>query len=156
MIYLETASGFQPWAGEAIDGVRHPRVIESAWSDEDLAAIGLYKPAEADPVPEGKVIVSTDVERVGGVVKYVHVLEDAPLPPIPDRVTARQFKLQLLAAGLIDDVDAWVAAQDRAVQIAYEYSGTFVRDEPMMLAGFAALGFTPEQVDAFYLAASRL
>jgi hypothetical protein len=81
----------------------------------------------------------------------------APPPPSPvEIVSARQFKLQLLAAGLLDQVDAWIAGQAKAVQIAYEYSGTFVRTEPMMTSGFAAMGFTDEQVDAFYLAASRL
>ncbi|MHA6684499.1 hypothetical protein [Mesorhizobium sp. A556] len=80
-----------------------------------------------------------------------------PEPPtIPDRVTSRQFKLQLLAAGLIDDVEAWIAAQDRAIQIAYETSGTFLRSEPMMQAGFAGLGYSPEQVDAFYSAAAEI
>ncbi len=49
-------------------------------------------------------------------------------------VSARQFKLQLLASGLIDVVDVWVAQQPRDVQIAYEYSGTFVKDSPMMTA----------------------
>ena len=87
----------------------------------------------------------------GDVAPYV------PAPaPIPDRVTARQFKLQLLAAGLLDQVEAWIASQSQAVQIAYSNSGTFVRDEPMMQAGFAALGFTPEQIDAFFAAAAAL
>ncbi|WP_431321682.1 hypothetical protein [Rhizobium sp. YTU87027] len=71
-------------------------------------------------------------------------------------VSARQFKLQLLASGLLNQVDAWIATQSKAVQIAYEYSGTFVRTEPMMAAGFAAMGFTEEQVDAFFTAASNL
>ncbi|CDZ64277.1 Hypothetical protein NGAL_HAMBI2566_59730 [Neorhizobium galegae bv. orientalis] len=35
-------------------------------------------------------------------------------PPVPASVTARQFKLQLVTAGLIDQVDAWIATQDRA------------------------------------------
>lgn len=73
-----------------------------------------------------------------------------------DAVSARQFKLQLLAAGLIDQVDAWIASQSRAVQIAFEYSGSFVRDEPMMASGFAAMGFTDAQIDAFFEAASKL
>lgn len=79
-----------------------------------------------------------------------------PLPIIPDRVTARQFKLQLLASGLLDAVEAWISTQDRAVQIAYANSGTFVRDEPMMQQGFAALGFTPEQGDAFFMSAASI
>jgi hypothetical protein len=77
-------------------------------------------------------------------------------PPVPDRVTSRQFKLQLLAAGLLDQVDGWIETQDRAVQLAYEYSGTFVRDEPMMEASFTALGFTTEQIDAFFTAAAEI
>lgn len=77
-------------------------------------------------------------------------------PPPIIGVSARQFKLQLLATGLLDTVDAWIATQSRAVQIAYEYSGTFVRTEPMMAAGFAAMGFTEEQIDAFFTAAAAL
>ncbi|WP_197730883.1 hypothetical protein [Rhizobium leguminosarum] len=73
-----------------------------------------------------------------------------------EQVSCRQFKLQLLADGLLDQVDAWVAAQSKAVQIAYEYSGTFVKDSPMMTAGFAAMGFTSQQIDAFFEAAARL
>jgi hypothetical protein len=79
MLYLETANGFEPWGGEAISGVRYPLTIETRWSAEELAAIGLYKPAEADAVPEGKVIVSTSVQRVDDVVKFDNVVEDMAL-----------------------------------------------------------------------------
>ena len=79
-----------------------------------------------------------------------------PVVIVPDRVTARQFKLQLLAAGLLDQVETWVGQQDQSVQIAYTNSGTFLRTEPMMQTGFIALGFTSEQIDAFYTAAAAL
>lgn len=82
--------------------------------------------------------------------------EFSPPAFIPTRVTSRQFKLQLHYAGLLDDVEAWISAQGRDVQIAFEASGTFVRDEPMMQAGFSSLGFTSEQIDAFFVAASQL
>jgi hypothetical protein len=78
-----------------------------------------------------------------------------PVPPVTS-VSARQFKLQLLAAGLLDEVAAWIANQSKAVQIAYEYSGAFVRSEPMMASGFAAMGFTDEQIDGFFEAAAKL
>jgi hypothetical protein len=77
-------------------------------------------------------------------------------PAIVFAVSARQFKLQLLAMGLLDAVNAWVSSQSRAVQIAYEYSGTFVKDSPMMQDGFHAMGFTTQQLDAFFDAASTL
>lgn len=86
----------------------------------------------------------------------VITIRPAPPPPVPDRVTARQFKLQLLQAGLLASVEGWIATQSQAVQIAYNNSGTFVRDEPMMQAGFTALGFTPEQIDAFFTAAAEI
>lgn len=81
---------------------------------------------------------------------------DPSVSPIVESVSSRQFKLQLLATGLIDKVDAWIATQPRAVQISYEYSGTFVRNSPMMQAGFEAMGFTPAQVDQFFAAAAQL
>lgn len=81
-----------------------------------------------------------------------------PVPEVvvPDRVTARQFKLALLQAGLLASVEGWINSQSQAVQIAYNNSGTFVRTEPMMQAGFTALGFTPEQIDAFFTAAAEI
>jgi hypothetical protein len=81
----------------------------------------------------------------------------APDPvAVPASVSARQFKLQLLAAGLLDKVDAWVATQSKDVQISYEYSGAFVRTEPMMAAGFAAMGVTKDQIDAFFIEAGKI
>ncbi|MCW0016262.1 hypothetical protein [Rhizobium sp. BT-226] len=77
-------------------------------------------------------------------------------PPKVSSVSARQFRLMLRRAGLLDQVKAWVAQQDGETQDAFEYSGTFVKDSPMMGAGFAALGFTASAVDAFFLAASKL
>lgn len=115
------------------------------------SAAGAY----VEELPEG-----AGVTRIASEDELTEVLAvyglPGPVAIVPDRVTARQFKLQLLAAGLIDDVEAWIATQPRAVQIAYEYSGTFVRDEPMMQAGFAALGFTEQQVDDFFTAAAAL
>lgn len=80
----------------------------------------------------------------------------APVLPAPDSVSARQFKLQLLAAGLLDEVEGWIGSQGAAVQIAYENSGTFVRSEPMMQSGFVALGFDEIQIDDFFRAAATL
>jgi hypothetical protein len=76
--------------------------------------------------------------------------------PIPDSVSARQFKMQLAIAGLRATVEAWIDQQDELTQIAYHNSGAFVRAEPMMQTGFTALGFTDEQIDAFFVAAAEL
>ncbi|MBX5001894.1 hypothetical protein HJB72_28640 [Rhizobium lentis] len=77
-------------------------------------------------------------------------------PPKVSSVSARQFRLQLRRAGLIDAVKSWVAQQDGETQDAFEYSGTFVKDSPMMAEGFAAMGFTTQQIDEFFMAAAKL
>lgn len=89
----------------------------------------------------------------GDVVEYTPPI---PTPPVPDRVSARQFGLQLISAGIKDSVDTWIATQGAGAQWAYERSATFVRDDPMMQSGFTALGFTSEQIDAFFTAAAAL
>lgn len=84
-----------------VDDVRHPLAVEQLWSDEELLAIGLYRPAAADAVPEGKSVIATGVQRVAGVVKYVHELADAPAP------TAEQVDME----------------RDRRVAGGFEFSG---------------------------------
>lgn len=120
------------------------------WSSGDYAVV------EVEPfaVPEGKRIVfgTVSYEVTGGKGVETFEVEDIPVE-IPDRVTARQFKLQLLADDLLDTVEGWIATQPQAVQIAYDNSGTFVRHDPVMESGFTALGFTDEQIDEFFVAA---
>ena len=124
--------------------------VREGWEGDGYSIV----PVAEFVTPPGKIRIGAPSYSIvnDGVVE-TYTVEDVP-PPM--RVTARQFKLQLLASGLIDSVEAWVSTQDRAVQIAFEASGTFVRDEPMMQAGFAALGFTSEQIDAFFTAAGGL
>ena len=60
-------------------------------------------------------------------------------------VTPRQVRLALLAEGLLDAVDAYVASQPRAVQLEWEYASEIRRDNLLMLAAAPALGKTPAQ-----------
>ena len=61
-------------------------------------------------------------------------------------VTPRQVRLALLAEGLLDAVDAYVASQPRAVQLEWEYAGEIRRDNLLMLAAAPALGKTPAEL----------
>jgi hypothetical protein len=58
--------------------IRYPPTIERLWLDEELAAIGLFRPAPPDPVPEGQREVSRSVRIVQGRPKIVLELEDVP------------------------------------------------------------------------------
>lgn len=93
-------------------------------------------------------------EHLGADDQAVITYLNKPLPVTS--VSARQFRLKLRRSGLLDQVKAWVAMQDGETQDAFEYSGTFMKDSPMMVAGFTAMGLTTQQVDEFFVAASQL
>lgn len=127
--------------------------VTLGWTD------GTYAVCAVEPfeVPAGRIIVGPASYTFGdGVVHEVYETQDIPPEPIPETVTARQFKMQLVIDHLRAEVEAWVASQGELVQVAYDNSREFRRDEPMMQAGFAALGYTQERIDTFFINASKL
>lgn len=126
----------------------------AGWEHED--GYTLIPIEDAPVIPAGKRIKDAVVELVNDVAKKQYTYEDIPPDPIPDRVSSRQFKLQLELQGLTAAVEGWVRAQPKLVQIAYDNSGTFDRTDRMLQSGFKALGFKPAQLDAFYAEASKL
>ena len=71
-------------------------------------------------------------------------------------VTPRQVRLALLAEGLLDAVDAYVASQPRAVQLEWEYAGEIRRDNALMLTAAPALGKTPAELQQLLTYAATL
>lgn len=98
----------------------------------------------------------------------VHVYEP-PAPPTDEErraqmpaLTARQFRLGLVQGGISPDtVEATIAAmpagpdRDKA-KIEWQYAAAFNRVHPLIETVSAALGLTPAQVDAMWLAAVNL
>lgn len=131
--------------------------ITSAVYNEDQTVInavidGINMAVPVDTANRHYVAILNWVENEDGVIDpYV-----APPEPIPSVISSRQFMVYLDATGLYDDVVAWVNTQERAVQLAFNNSATFNRNEPMLQAGFDAMGFTVEQIDSFFLAASKI
>jgi len=110
---------------------------------EELIAEGLIDP-EPDPEPDPE---EPEPEP-----------EPEELPPL----TARQLRLGLVMNGITlaqveAEIDAIEDEQDRVVaQIEWEYASQFERDHPLIDQIGAALGLTPEQIDAMWEAASEL
>jgi hypothetical protein len=107
---------FTAWKGEAIGDIRHPLDIGTKWTSEELAAVGLYAPVEADPVPDGFRIVSRSVQRVGNVVQVVNVTEAIPVKTpaqiesdVQEEVNARfgSGASDFDKAGILFDADIW-------------------------------------------------
>lgn len=72
----------------------------------------------------------------------------------PPAVTMRQARLALLSAGLLDAVDAAIAAAPRAVQIEWEYATQIERASPLVGAIAAGLGLDDGDLDALFIAAA--
>ncbi len=82
-------------------------------------------------------------------------------PPVPQSVTMRQARLALLGAGLLDDVDAAIAAipdpvQRKAAQIEWEYAAIVERNSALIQQLAPALGMTEAQMDELFVVAARL
>lgn len=160
-LYREHPPGaFTPWDGTTrIGGVLYPLHIEQLWPVEDLAAIKLFVPEEAEAPPEGKVATETTVVRVGGVVKFVHTLEDY-VEPVPQSVTRRQARLALLQAGLLDLVETAIESMDEparsAARIEWEDATEIRRDHALIAALAAEVELTDEQIDNLFKAAAAL
>lgn len=87
---------FVQWMGEPINGIPYPFNIENMWAYESLASIGLYRPQEPNPAPEGyKIISTTPGWDDDGLVRYIHELEplnDDPIPITSDQVNAESLR----------------------------------------------------------------
>lgn len=81
-------------------------------------------------------------------------------PPVPQSVTMRQARLALLGIGLLDDVDAAIAAmpspERSAAAIEWEYAQTVDRTSPFTHQLASGLGLTSDQLDALFTQAAGL
>ncbi len=81
-----------------------------------------------------------------------------PAPVVPQSVGPYQARAALLAADLLDDVEALIAdpETDRAIKIAWEYASEFKRESPFIEQMAGALGLTEQQVDELFIAAAQV
>lgn len=93
----------------------------------------------------------------GGLMLVPWEIEEPP-PAVPQSVTPRQVRLLLLQQGLLDNVEALIAQQERAAQITWEFAIEFHRDDPLLnaLAAHPSINLTTEQLDQFFTVAATL
>lgn len=110
--------------------------------------------------------IATAPYLVDGTLVFVDAGQPVPagatVPPpidpniVPQVVTRRQALLALLAADKLDAVELQMSAAPRAVQIAWEAAGTFERASPLIEAMGPAVGLSPADIDALFIAAASL
>lgn len=77
-------------------------------------------------------------------------------PAMATRVSPRQIRLTLLAAGITPAMIEANLAGNPAALIEWEYALEIARDNPLIAAMGAALGFAPEQIDSLFAAAAAI
>lgn len=123
--------------------------------------IGYWPIQPPDQTPAGKIAVSRDRVLVGGQVKWVEVLEDAPPPPFPD-LTRRQLLLALLSIGITEAmVDAEIELigdlEERAYSaIEWKAASSFRRHHPLVDMMAPSFSLPAEQVDDLWRWAAGL
>ena len=95
------------------------------------------------------------LEQYCKTLEIADYIEPEPIIIIPQVITMRQARLQLLEVGLLDDVEALVAL-DRKSQIEWEYANEVYRQSPLIESVKEAMSLTDKQIDDMFIAASKL
>lgn len=69
---------------------------------------------------------------------------------IPQTVSPRQARLALLAAGLLDQVEAAVNAAGGATKVSWDFATQINREDPLIAAIGAAIPLTSDQIDTLF------
>ena len=136
----------------AIQAIRELHPNMSIPDGADLTDIGyakIYPPVVIPEVGPNQVLVSMTPELVDGVWREVFALEPAPVF-VPQQVTMRQARLELLSRRLLDDVEAMIAAAGREAQIEWEYASLVERGNPVIAGVQQQQGFTDAQIDDLF------
>ena len=74
---------------------------------------------------------------------------------VPRTVSMRQAEQALHAAGLLEQVEAVIAAADRSAQIDWKRATEINRDWPLLLQLQPVLGWTDQQIDDLFIDANK-
>lgn len=101
------------------------------------------------------------IGAIGGPKMFDPPLTDVepPAPPIvkvPVVASAAQIRMALTRIGLRSQIEAYVTSADQDTKDLWGFATEFPRDNGMIAAAAAALGQTPEQVDALFDLAKTL
>ena len=156
--YVDSVTGNSIAKQPAANGPVFPAVtgLEFAWAREsryptDVPEFFGTCPDDAD----------TQVDGVLGV--YLHadwetMREDEMRArnPVPQQVTMRQARLELLKRELLDDVEAVISAAGREAQIQWEYASVVERSNPVIAIVQQQQGMTDVQIDDMFREAAKL
>lgn len=147
----------------------HPNIsLPRSPTDAQLAPLG-YAILHPTPRPEGDVVTQGEPEQGEDGLWYQtwevrdfteEELEELRQAAIPDSVTRRQAKQQLVLAGLLDQVQPAIDAieddtERTLMQIYWDDSAFFEREHPQLVALGHGLGLSDVEMDDLFIAAAE-
>ena len=131
--------------------------VEATWVDgEVVVKCHSYDQVQMDMLAAD---LGTDLAEYQWIIDEVQAnMLPVPAPPVfvPQSITMRQARLQLLADGLLDDVDAAVNTLGTVAKIEWEYASEIQRSNPLVPAMQMVLSWDSARVDQFFTEASLL
>ena len=155
--YVDAVTGISVASHPASNGPVFPPVagLEFAWAREsryptDVPEFFGTCPDDADTQVDGVlgVYLQSDWETMRDD-------EMRARTPVPQQVTMRQARLELLKRALLDDVEAVITAAGREAQIQWEYASVVERSNPV-IAIVRQQGMTDAQIDDLFREAAKL
>lgn len=124
-------------------------------TDAELRSVGCSIVVETEqPTPgEGEYVQPGPLELVNDSWQKTWVIAPVPAPSVPDEVSALSLELVLIANGLNGPVDAYVETLAPEAKVRWKRRTTMRRDSQDIENGRIALGLSPQQVDALFIAA---
>ena len=118
---------------------------------------------DADRDFDGEIVpyTLTKAEVDAVITRNISVAAYAAVVQIPDKITRRQAKQQLLIAGLLHLVQPAIDAiadpmQRELAQIYWTESNDFERNNPFLIQLARTIGITDSQLDQLFIEASKL
>jgi len=100
-----------------LPGNRSVSPAYDGWSSIDGYSLATIEAAVA--VPEGKIVVSTEIQLIEGQPRYAHTLADY-VEPTPEDISDRQFFQYLANEQLITEAEALAAVQTGTIPAAMQ------------------------------------
>jgi len=142
--------------GDVVDyQVTHPPGAVEDYDAARLAHFRIQKVTVIDP-PEGQRERSHTIADVNGVFTYAPVFEAIPAPPVPASVPRLNGMLALDAAGMIPQIEAYMALPETPSvhKIYWRDLAVFHRDSELIAVIAAALNVSSNQIDNLFRAAA--
>lgn len=94
----------------------------------------------------------TGLENGNWVIRTV---DPATLPPpVPRVITSLQFRREVKARNKLSQLKTWLGTASEDVQLYFEFTDYLRTTDPEFIEFIALMGFTPTQVDNFFISAA--